>query len=371
VDLLILGASARSAASSALRIGLRPTCADLFADADLASACPSTRIEPDDYPDGLARFAEGLEATPWLYTGSIENRPDLVGRISGRHPLLGNSPATLRAVRDPFALAGAVRDAGLVAPAVRPDPTGLPLDGSWLVKPIASGGGRGIRPWSGEPPTVGRSVYFQERIEGRSLAALFVGEERVARLLGITRQYLGRPGNRFAYRGSLGPWPVAPAIRGQIERLGRAIASAFGLIGLFGVDLILGDGRAWPIEVNPRYTASVEVLEWALGRSLLADHLRAFGVDVEALADTIEGGGCVAKAIVHADRPCLWPRSGMGPSDPGHFPEVADIPRPGTRFDRGDPVLTVFARGSSPEECRRRLASRVRAWRLGLRGESG
>ena len=371
MDLLILGASARAAAFSALRLGLRPVCADLFSDADLASACPSTRIEPADYPEGLATFAAGIAPTRWLYTGAIENRPGLVDRISRRHELLGNSGETLRLVRDPRPLAEAVKDAGLVAPEVRTEPAGLPEDGSWLIKPVASGGGRGIRPWLGDRLKSGRSVYYQERVEGLALAALFLGDEAGSRCLGITRQFVGRPGNRFAYRGSLGPWPVVSEVRDGVERLGRAIASRFGLLGLFGVDLILRDGRPWPIEVNPRYTASVEVLEWALGRSLLADHLSVFGENIDDRSALPDPEGFVGKAIVHADRPFVWARSGIDrPFDPDVLPEIADVPRPGTSFRAGDPVLTVFARGDSPGECRRELAVRVRSWRGRLRAPS-
>ncbi len=150
MDLLILGASARAAAFSAIRIGLRPTCIDLFADADLASTCPALWVEPGHYPDGLARLAADLPPMPCLYTGAIENHPDLVDRISARHRLLGIQGDSLRAVRDPIALADAVRVAGLAAPEVRIEPTGLPVDGSWLRKPIASAGGRGISPWLGQ-----------------------------------------------------------------------------------------------------------------------------------------------------------------------------------------------------------------------------
>ncbi len=369
MDLLILGASARSAAYSALRIGLRPACADLFADLDLASACPTGRVEPGDYPGGLADFADGQPPTPWLYTGAIENRPDLVDRIAIRHPLLGHPGETLRAVRDPIALASAVRRSGLVAPGVRLDPSGLPRDGSWLVKPLASGGGRGIRPWDGSAGSGGRAVYYQERVEGLTLAALFVGEGPGARCLGMTRQFVGRPSGRFAYRGSLGPWPVEEGVRGRSEALGRVVGSAFGLVGLFGIDLVLRDGQVWPIEVNPRYTASVEVLEWASGTSLLREHLRAFGRVVPG-AGPGRAEGFVGKAILHADRACRSPMTPIGPiADAGRFPEIADVPWPGTDFRRGEPILTVFARGDSPEGCRRALAVRLRAWRRRIQGE--
>ena len=45
---------------------------------------------------------------------------------------------------------------------------------------------------------------------------------------------------------------------------------------------------------------------------------------------------------------------------------IADIPRPGTRFAAGEPVLTVFARGRGLDECQERLARRVARWRAWL-----
>jgi predicted ATP-grasp superfamily ATP-dependent carboligase len=252
-----------------------------------------------------------------------------------------------------------------MAPEIRLDSEGLPIDGSWLIKPLSSAGGRGIRPWSGGPRPRGR-VYFQERVEGLPLAALFVAEGTSARCLGITRQFVGRPGNRFAYRGSLGPWPVPPEVRRLIEILGRVIAGSFGLVGLFGIDLIVRDG--WPllIEVNPRYTASVEVLEWATGRSLLLEHLRASGWS-STLDTSNAPQGFVGKATLYSDRSFRWPSAGdVPPAVPWEFPDVADIPSPGTSFRPGEPVLTVFARGASVETCRSELASRLRAFRQRL-----
>jgi len=363
VDLLILGASARAAAFSALRIGLRPTCIDLFADADLASTCRSIRLEPDQYPDGLARLAADLPPMPWLYTGAIENRPNLVDEISTRHHLLGNSGAMLRSVRDPIALTETVLGAGLVAPGVRIDPSGLPIDGSWLRKPLASAGGRGIVPWLGENREGRRAVYYQERVEGLPASAIFVAERTGARCLGLTRQFVGKGANRFAYRGSLAPWPVASETFNQVERLGEAVGCRFGLVGLFGIDLILKDGQPWPVEVNPRYTASVEVLEWALGRSLLAEHLKACGFEISGQSWESRPETFVAKAIVFADQAFQWPSDwAIRQISPDEFPETADVPNPGTLFRPGDPVLTVFARWDSPGQCRRALALRIKCW---------
>ena len=42
---LIIGASTRAAAFSALRAGLTPRCLDYFADRDLAAICTVDRVE--------------------------------------------------------------------------------------------------------------------------------------------------------------------------------------------------------------------------------------------------------------------------------------------------------------------------------------
>ena len=362
MDLLILGASARSAAFSAIRVGLSPTCADLFADADLAAACPVHRVEGKDYPEGLLTFARSIEPTPWLYTGALENRPDLVDAISERHPLMGNPGTVLRAVRDPLALAQAVREAGFSAPEVRLDPSEIPMDGTWLRKPLASAGGQGIHRWVQGIPETRRPTYFQQRIVGLPLASTHVAKNSGAQLVGISRQYVGRGGSRFSYRGSLAPWPVAESVSHQVEQLGQAIARAFGLVGLFGIDLIFSDGQAWPVEVNPRYTASVEVMEWALGRSILADHLQACGTRVKSRDKPPALPHFVAKRILFATRSGQW--RGISPlATPQRFPEVADTPPEGSSFEAGEPLFTVFGHGESVAACQRSLAVTARKYR--------
>ncbi len=69
----------------------------------------------------------------------------------------------------------------------------------------------------------------------------------------------------FCYAGSVGPVEPQTHLDAQWERIGSTIARRFRLVGLFGVDAILDGHTVWPIEVNPRYPASVEVLERALG----------------------------------------------------------------------------------------------------------
>ena len=96
-SITIVGASARAAAQSALRAGLRPFAGDLFADADLAGACPTVQVP--QYPDGLEGLLASAPAGGWMYTGALENHPDLVDRLAEMRPLWGNRGDVLRRVR--------------------------------------------------------------------------------------------------------------------------------------------------------------------------------------------------------------------------------------------------------------------------------
>ncbi len=69
----------------------------------------------------------------------------------------------------------------------------------------------------------------------------------------------------FHYCGSVGPVDCSPGLQEMLERLGNTLTASCQLRGIFGVNGVLRDGAFWPVEVNPRYTASVEVLEYARG----------------------------------------------------------------------------------------------------------
>jgi predicted ATP-grasp superfamily ATP-dependent carboligase len=371
MQVLILGASARAAAHSALRAGLTPIAGDLFADLDLAAAGAAHRVDGRSYPDGLEAVARRCGPCPWLYTGALENHPALVDRIAAARPLWGNDGEILRAVRDPIAVARALREAGLPFPDTRLTPPPQAAPGEWLVKPIASAAGHGIRPL--DPKDIGddEPVYYQERVDGSHLSALYLGFGRgsSASLVGVTEQWTGWPGPPFAYQGNVGPLALSEGLMTQVERLGVVLASAFGLKGLFGVDLVLRDAHAYPVEVNPRHTASVEPLELATGRALLAEHARACDPSAPVPIPAPRGGRppAVGKVILHAPGPCRAPElDGWGRLvDDGlwEVPRIADIPAPGTTFRAGDPVLTLLATGADVEECRDRLGARLRRWR--------
>lgn len=375
---VVLGASARAAATSAARAGWSVHAADLFCDADLAAVAESCTLA-DDYPSGLCAAAADFPAGPWCYTGAIENHPDLIDRIAATRPLAGNRAAVVRRVRDPAILAAALADAGLGFPETFPNPDGVPTDGSFVVKPRSSAGGHGIVRWNSvaaPPAERGRAAHVWQRwIDGLPMAAAFCLGEGSPTLLGTSRQLLGAAwchAAPHAYCGSVAVSlsDLGDRVRDELHRLGRLLGEAFGLVGAVGVDFILGaDDRITVIEVNPRLTASMELVERATGASIAGAHFAACGYPPPKSSSAGATPGIWSKAILFAresltiDAPLLdrMHRLAAPWTQEDGWPAIADIPQPGQTLARGRPVVTIFARGETTEDSSSRLIARLGA----------
>jgi predicted ATP-grasp superfamily ATP-dependent carboligase len=360
--LLIVGASARAAAFSALRAGLHPWCADLFADRDLQGRCSVARLT-DHYPDGFRQFIDRDPPGPWMYTGGLENWPQSIERWARRRPLWGNAEKSLSLARDLGHVTRLLLDRGMPVPALCLPGVSPSADKRWLCKPQKGAGGSGIRFWSAKDRAAEKpSAYCQEFIEGQSATLLFLGCRGQARLLGMTRQLVGVPwlhAAPFGYCGSIGPADPGLVARPELGELGNLLASECFLEGLFGVDGILRDGTFWPVEINPRYTASVEVLEYAVGLAALAWHAHVFmqGQLPPSPPPSAPPDRSIGKAILFARDDLHFPADGpwmaglRSPAPVLEMPAFADLPAGGERIEAGRPILTFFVRADSPSAC--------------------
>jgi len=376
LTLLILGASARAAAHSAIRAGCHPIAADMFGDVDLATRCLTRRVE--NYPQGLVAACSSLPECPWMYTGALENHPALVDQIGATRKLYGNPGYVLRRVRDPVLLARVLKEEGLQSPDVtsRP-PSGR--GGIWLRKPVDSSGGDRIVLLDGQgivgngETNSNTSHYHQQFVEGESCSGLYVAADSRARFLGATRQLVGSAwtgANGFRYAGSVGPLALEQQAEVTFQSIGDCLAKRFGLIGLFGVDAIVADGVVWPVEVNPRYTASVEVLERAFDIQTIAIHASACRDGEFPILQTRRNNRYCAKAI-------LYTTANVTVSDEFiqfvdrlnavvESPIVADIPPVGRGIQPGHPVVTVLATGATLSSASEQLEDRVSRVRQAL-----
>jgi uncharacterized protein len=361
--LIILGASARAAAASARRAGFEPWTADLFADADLRAMVPATvRCPVGDYPGGFREILRGAADAPWIYTGGLENHPNLIRDLSEIRPLWGNGPNVLTACRSPFRVERLLRETGFPTAEVRAAGAELPDYCRWLRKPLRGSGGQGID--FATKPEAGDHHFYQQYLDGPSYSAVFVHARGKTRLLGVTEQLIGPVpwlnAQPFKYAGNVGPVDLGPAVRADLTRIGEVLVEACHLRGVFGADFILHHDRPHVIEINPRYTASIEVLERSLGLRALAWHRLEFDPTGLSPGTEVVGGRWCAKAILYADREFVVPASFAALVDVGWLDVgFADVPIPGEVCEPGWPVLTLWAEGQNRGVCLSRLRAQA------------
>ncbi len=381
--LLVVGASARALAASAAgsrrvaeRFPAGILALDHFGDTDLevtVSRSP-VRVLSIERHFGLPRTTAALGRAALLlgwtavaYGGALENRPGLLRLLARRGTLLGIGGVAVRAVRDPSILFPALAAAGIAHPQVLPGDRIPGGAGRWLIKPRRSGGGHGVRIANrGErcPP----GGYFQEFLEGPCGSVVALAGRRGAVVLGVSEQIVGWSvlgASGYRYAGSIaGPREafLTPENLEQLRRAATHLATRFRLAGLFGIDYILRDRVPHVIEINPRWTASMELIEDLTAVNLFDRHLEALeggplsATQAPAPAPTSAPAGprFLAKGILYADSRVVLP-------DPGELVRLKtrDRPRRGEIFAPGQPICTLMAAGASPDECRAGLARRA------------
>jgi predicted ATP-grasp superfamily ATP-dependent carboligase len=208
--------------------------------------------------------------------------------------------------------------------------------------------------------------YLQELIIGEACAAIYVADGKSAAMLGASRQLIGAEwtgATGYHYAGSIGPLELTPSQDATFRRIGDSLAHEFGLVGLFGVDAILdAQGEIWPLEVNPRYTASVEILERATGARAIAAHLEAC-LHGRLSALPAPSGAFSGKAILYARRTIAvsddFPTYAAKRNAGRMFPEIGDVPHAGQTIRARHPVATALADGASLADVESQLRQRI------------
>jgi predicted ATP-grasp superfamily ATP-dependent carboligase len=231
----------------------------------------------------------------------------------------------------------------------------------WLVKPLASGGGQRIHRWT-PGDDVPPGYYLQELVEGPPGSVVFIAAGGRAVLLGISRQIVGEQAfgaAGYQYCGNILAGADL-ALADTASALAAGLTEEFGLVGLNGIDFIVRDGVPYAIEVNPRWCASMELVERARGFPVLGAHASACAGGGLPVLDLLawpgagrEGPAAFGKAVVYARRDvAIGDTQAWLATD-----DIRDIPRPGGRIAAGRPVCTVFATGRDAEACHDALAA--------------
>lgn len=359
----MVGSSCRAAVACLRRSGFDAVAADQFADADLRQMVSTTQLSR--YPDDIPQWLATTDATHWIYVGGIENHPDVISAAAAIRPLLGVDSPALPAIRDPFILQTRLAGAGFRFPQTQVEP---PSEGRWLVKPRRSAGGLNIRAFSQPRPDA--DLLYQRFISGRCFGAAFVASSGKAQGLGVTRQLIGRKWGApqpFQYAGSIGIVPLPASLLQQLQQLADYLAETTQLCGLFGIDFITLGDQLWPLEINPRFTAAMELLQ----ADVMRLHLSACLPEVRSEQITVTSDSSdVVRGKLFVFAPCdfVWTESLeslLKQSAAEMSLEIADIPLRGSLIPQSAPVLTLLGSGSGQGALLRRLkqgSQLVRRW---------
>jgi predicted ATP-grasp superfamily ATP-dependent carboligase len=371
MKILITGISVRAMTESAVHSGYPVIALDAFGDRDLTELTESYSLHRDFRvaysSEALFKASQKLSFDAVAYNSNLENYPEILECFSDNHAILGNSPKVVASVRNWPGLLGNLKSAGFPAPeTIFSGKTG-PVDSErrWLQKPVLSGGGHGICFYN--PQSQSRSgnhcgfcapgFMLQEYIPGKPCSASIVANGKDCTLLGISEQLVGIKNfgsQGFHYCGNLLPIPETRAadtgrlILNRVRRLAEFLTRDYGLVGLNGIDFILNGDQIYFTEVNPRYTASMEIIEIAYElpmfhlhvQSILDGKLPEFNLEAE-----LKLGKTFGKGYIFAERDVILPDTGEW-----SVRGIHDIPLSGEKIRKGGPVCTILAGRSTVEE---------------------
>ncbi len=292
MDLALLALSARPLATSAQRAGLRALVLDLRPTLDtLPDGKGQVRHVRVASPSGAGAGFDGsalfqaLErdvpaGLPLILGGGLDGTPELLAQVAARNPLLGNTPTTVRVLKDPLALQALCGHLGLSCPTVSLEAPSAETfgDGVVLEKRIgASGGGHIHRRAAGDLAAPAAGHYLQREVAGETFSVLLLANGRACIALGAARHFALEGAAPFALDGRIGPVDLPEALHAPIMSGAQNIALACGLVGLVSVRIIIDGARWWVLGVTPHPDASLDLFDAGPLPPLLALHLAACG----------------------------------------------------------------------------------------------
>jgi predicted ATP-grasp superfamily ATP-dependent carboligase len=359
---LIVGISVRAMVESAVHSGYAVFGLDAFADRDLKALAESYSLHHDFHvrysPKALYEASRQLIFDAVAYTSNLENHPEIISHFARDHKILGNSPQAIASVRHWETLFARLRRAGFSVPETifAGENKVVDDDRRWLIKPVLSGGGHGIAFFKGDQ-LPGEQFMLQEYIPGKPCAASFVANGRESAIIGITEQLIGlrQFGSQgFRYCGNLLPLPemlnsgAGRSILEQVRRLAEFLTLEYGLSGVNGMDFILNGDQVCLTEVNPRYSASMELIEQAYGLPVFHLHAQAVleGKLPEFKPETMfRDEKFFGKSILFAERDAIAPDTQNWPAR-----AMRDIPASGEELPNGGPICTILASRPTHDE---------------------
>jgi len=344
---LVVGFATRHVVQSAYGAGCEVYAIDHFCDQDLSF-----------YAQENIPFAE-LEELPGLVEEMCRRHPpDIMVVTSGAETLpsrnlCGTAPDRVRRFLDKLDTHRFFEDIGIPAPALLQEGTYPAMlkprsgSGGWRNKVVRNDGER--EAWISQFGDI--PVIIEEMVNGVPCSVSCLTDGRRAVAVAVNRQILrGGNSSEFGFCGSVTPF--RDSREKELAAYAEQIAAASGCLGSIGVDFVSGD-RIAAIEVNPRFQATLDTIEMATGMNLFSAHVAACR---GRLPD--RRPSCRQVAV----RKILFAGTDLTVSADLRrlHPSIADIPWPGSFFEEGQALVSVYGWGAGEQEAMALLDKHIR-----------
>ncbi|MDH5541891.1 MAG: ATP-grasp domain-containing protein [Nitrospinota bacterium] len=347
-----IGGRVRPFAELACTFGYKVGAFDLFNDWDLAkfiidgSAITGKETREPSYSkpscwNDIRHEYKKFDMGPIIFCGPIEATPEVAEEASRTREVWNAPPDAMRRCRD-IRFLRSMASGGILYPSNDFDGSGR-----WIRKDLYGAGGTSVSDYKGEK--LHGSEYTQRYIQGGSIGATYFTSAGGTSLLGVTRHLNGYVAFRqpeFSFGGILYPAVIDDDADVMLEEFGKLAGDASGLRGFWGADFILGvDKRIWLLEINPRPTASLELIAKEHGIdivSLQGESVRGGKDKHERLVQ--KPGRFSGTAVCYAEDDLIFASPGIWFEKGGR-----DLPYHGEAVKKGEPVLSLYAESGSAE----------------------
>ncbi len=351
---LVAGFATRHVATSAHNAGYEVHCVDSFCDLDLAAVTAS-----------CTRFSELSELQGTVEDVCRRMHFDIVAATSCAESLdlssvgqkiCGSDPKVAAYFLDKKNIQDFFEKNGIPCPKILPEGV-YPA----MIKPCNGAGGwrntkaetaedeaRWCAMWENEP-------YIRQEIVGGipcSVSCISDGKKAVA--VSFNEQILRGGSGERAYGFSGAITPMKHPLESEIVKCAERAVSLSGCVGSVGVDFMAADDRFWAIEINPRFQATMDVVERSRGINLFQAHVDA-SRGILPHAYTGEYLQYAARKVIFAPRD-MTVKDDLSKCGA----DIADIPALGTEIEEGGAVLSVYGCGASRAEALESLDKTIR-----------
>ena len=332
--IIIFAQSGRFLAQSAASAGYTVWVADCFGDKDTLSIADRWQKIPDiNHHDRCFNILSTLannEPCTLICGSGIEGCYQMLNKLPSHIKLIGNKAPVIKLFKRPrlfFKLLDKLNIAYPNTQFTHPNNTQ-----NWLAKKAAGWGGKHITHLT--PNFKGSDYYFQSYIAGRGGACLFLANGNQANIMSINKQVpLAKSDNPFCLSAIHAPWFLSKQHVCQLKQMISAITVNTHLVGLNSIDFIISeDGQLLILEVNPRPSASAELIQSAA--PLLQHHINACQGSLPKHGFRVPDKTS-SLYYIFAKTALIIPTNMVWPAD------CHDLPKAGTIIKKNEPICTA------------------------------